>query len=118
VLLAANLLKWRRFSECRGIAANLDVSNFARSRPQPWHNGQSASRARLGAYSTDFSFTACDIYLKPFVRDAATEDGLATTIAQAPGLDGGTELNEVLGKTNEPVLQARYEQQELKRTRK
>jgi hypothetical protein len=118
VLLAANLLKWRRFSECRGIAANLDVSNLARSRPQPWHNGQSASRARLGAYSTDFSFTACDIYLKPFVRDAATYDGLATKIAQAPGVDGGTELNEVLGKTSEPALQARYEQQELKRTRK
>jgi cell filamentation protein len=59
-----------------------------------------------------------DTYLKPFVRDAATDDGLATTIARAPGLDGGAELNEVLGKTNEPALQARYEQQELKRTQK
>jgi cell filamentation protein len=57
-------------------------------------------------------------YLKHFVRDAATDDGLATKIAQAPGLDGGAELNEVLGKTNDPALQARYEQQELKRTRK
>jgi len=40
---------------------------------------------------------------------------LAEKIAQAPGLDGNAELNEVLGKTTEPALQARYEQQELKR---
>jgi cell filamentation protein len=30
-----------------------------------------------------------DTYLKPFVRDAATDDGLATTIARAPGLEAG-----------------------------
>src|ERR1700748_345070 len=59
-----------------------------------------------------------DTYLKPFVRDAATDDGLATKITQAPGLDGGAELNEVLGKTSDPALQAQYEQQELKRMRK
>ena len=59
-----------------------------------------------------------DTYLKPFVRDAVTEDGLAITIAQAPGLDGGVELNEVLGNMNDPALRARYEQQELKRIRK
>jgi hypothetical protein len=44
-----------------------------------------------------------------------TDDGLATKNAQAPGLDGRAEFDEVLGKTNDPALQARYEQQELKR---
>jgi hypothetical protein len=53
--------------------------------------------------------------LKPFVRDAIADDRLAAKIAQAPGLDGNAEQNEVLGRTNEPALQARYEQQELKR---
>jgi cell filamentation protein len=59
-----------------------------------------------------------DTYLKPFVREALTDDRLAAKIAQAPGLDGNSRQNEVLGKTNEPALQARYEQQELKRKRK
>jgi cell filamentation protein len=58
-----------------------------------------------------------DTYLRPFVRAAATGDDLAVKITAAPGLDGNAELNKVLGKTNEPGLQARYEQQELKRTR-
>jgi cell filamentation protein len=58
-----------------------------------------------------------DTYLRPFVRAAATGDDLAVKITAAPGLDGNAELNKVLGKTNEPSLQARYEQQELKRTR-
>jgi hypothetical protein len=40
---------------------------------------------------------------------------LAAKIAQAPGLDGNSRQNEVLGKTNDPALQARYEHQELKR---
>jgi cell filamentation protein len=56
-----------------------------------------------------------DTYLKPFVRDAMTDDRLAAKIAEAPGLDGNAEQNEVLGKTSEPALQNRYEQQELKR---
>ena len=56
-----------------------------------------------------------DTYLKPFMREAVPDDRLAEKIAQAPGLDGNAELNEVLGKTTEPALQARYEQQELKR---
>jgi hypothetical protein len=58
--VAANVLKCRRFSECREISANLDVSNLGRLRPQPWHNGRSAGRARRGAYSTELSFTACN----------------------------------------------------------
>ena len=58
-----------------------------------------------------------DTYLRPFVREAVTDDLLAATVVQAPGLDGNAEQNEVLGKTNEPALQARYEQQELKRSR-
>jgi len=59
-----------------------------------------------------------DAYLKPFMRSAVTDDRLAANIAQAPGLDGNDEQNEVLGRTNEPALQARYQQQELKRKRK
>ena len=59
-----------------------------------------------------------DTFLKPFVRDAVTDDRLAAKIAQAPGLDGNSEQNKVLGRTNEPALQVRYEQQELKRKRK
>jgi cell filamentation protein len=59
-----------------------------------------------------------DTYLRPFVGAAVSDDGFAAHIAQAPGLDGNTGLDEVLGKTSEPALQARYEQQELKRTRK
>jgi cell filamentation protein len=58
-----------------------------------------------------------DTYLKPFIREAVSDDRLAEKIAQAPGLDGNAEQNEVLGKTTEPALQARYEQQELKRKR-
>jgi cell filamentation protein len=56
-----------------------------------------------------------DAYLKPFIREAVGEDRLAAEIALAPGLDGNDEQNEVLGKTSDPALKARYEQQELKR---
>jgi cell filamentation protein len=56
-----------------------------------------------------------DEYLKPFIRAALPDKRLAETIAQAPGLDGNDTQNTVLGKTNEPALKARYEQQELKR---
>ena len=56
-----------------------------------------------------------DTYLRPFLREAVTDDRLAAKVAQAPGLDGSSPRNEVLGKTNDPALQARYEQQELKR---
>jgi cell filamentation protein len=56
-----------------------------------------------------------DAYLEPFMRNAVPADRLAGEIARAPGLDGNDEQNEVLGKTNEPALKTRYEQQELKR---
>lgn len=59
-----------------------------------------------------------DTYLRQFVREAVTDDRLAVQITQAPGLDGNAGLDEVLGKTSEPALQARYEQQEVKRKRK
>jgi cell filamentation protein len=58
-----------------------------------------------------------DAYLKPFIRGAVGQDRLAVEIALAPGLDGNYEQNEVLGKTSDPALKARYEQQELKRKR-
>jgi cell filamentation protein len=58
-----------------------------------------------------------DAYLKPFIREAVTDDRLAEEIVQAPGLDGNDEGNVVLGKTSDPALKARYEQQELKRRR-
>jgi cell filamentation protein len=56
-----------------------------------------------------------DAYLKPYIRKAVTDDRLAAEIAQAPGLDGTDEQNEILGKTSDPALKTRYEQQELKR---
>jgi cell filamentation protein len=56
-----------------------------------------------------------DRYLKPFIRAAVTRSRLAAQVTQAPGLDGASGLNEVLGKTDDPVLQARYAQQEGKR---
>jgi cell filamentation protein len=59
-----------------------------------------------------------DAYLKPFIRGAVGEDHLGAAIALAPGLDGNDEQNEVLGKTSDPALKARYEQQELKRKAK
>jgi cell filamentation protein len=55
-----------------------------------------------------------DDYLKPFVKSAVAPNLLAAGVAAAPGLDGNAD-NTVLGKTSEPALQARYEQQELKR---
>jgi cell filamentation protein len=56
-----------------------------------------------------------DNYLKSFIREALPDVRLGETIAQAPGLDGNDLHNAVLGKTSEPELKARYEQQELKR---
>jgi cell filamentation protein len=57
-----------------------------------------------------------DAYLKPCIREAVSTDRLADEIARAPGLDGNDEQNEVLGKTSDPALKTRYEQQELKRS--
>jgi cell filamentation protein len=56
-----------------------------------------------------------DAYLRPLMREATAEDRLAHQIVEVPGLDGNAEQNEVLGKTSDPVLHTRYEQQELKR---
>ena len=56
-----------------------------------------------------------DTYLRPFRREAMADDLLTRNIIEAPGLDGIAVQNEVLGNTSEPALQARYEQQELKR---
>jgi len=58
-----------------------------------------------------------DVYLKPFIRGAIGEDRLAAAIVLAPGLDGHDQQNEILGKTSDPAMKARYEQQELKRKR-
>jgi len=58
-----------------------------------------------------------DAYLKPFIRETVDTDRLAAEIALAPGLDGNDQQNEVLGKTSDPALKVRYEQQELKRKR-
>ena len=55
-----------------------------------------------------------DDYLKPLMKSAVAPNLLAAGVAAAPGLDGNAD-NTVLGKTSEPALQARYEQQELKR---
>jgi cell filamentation protein len=56
-----------------------------------------------------------DAYLKPFIREALAGDELVEKISEAPGLDGNDPQDRVLGKTSEPELKARYEQQELKR---
>jgi cell filamentation protein len=58
-----------------------------------------------------------DAYLKPFVQEAGSTNQLAEKIVLAPGLDGNDEQNQVLGKTDEPSIKARYEQQELRRKR-
>jgi cell filamentation protein len=58
-----------------------------------------------------------DAYLKTFIREAVGEDRLAAEITLALGLDGANEQNEVLGKTSDPALKVRYEQQEIKRKR-
>jgi cell filamentation protein len=58
-----------------------------------------------------------DAYLKPFLSGAVTEKRLMEQIARAPGLDGNAEQNQVLGRTSDPAVKARYEQQELKRKR-
>lgn len=59
-----------------------------------------------------------DAYIKPFMRQAIADEHLAAAIAHAPGLDGRTEkveLDKVLGKTDEPAVQARYEQRQIQR---
>ena len=59
-----------------------------------------------------------DVYLKPFMRDPIAYEKLATAIVQAPGLYGSVqdaELNEVLGKAEEPAVKVHYEAMLVKR---
>jgi cell filamentation protein len=58
-----------------------------------------------------------DAYLKPFIRKPIDPAQLAGHVAAAPGLDGNDDDNKVLGKFSEPAVKARYEQQQLDRTR-
>jgi cell filamentation protein len=55
-----------------------------------------------------------DAYLRPFIKSAVSQGGLAAIVAAAPGLDGNTD-NTVLGETSDPELKAQYQAQELKR---
>jgi cell filamentation protein len=57
-----------------------------------------------------------DAYLKPFIGKAIAYEKLGASVMQAPGLDGKSDdTNIVLGKTTEPAVKARYEQQKIKR---
>jgi len=58
-----------------------------------------------------------DSYLKPFMGGAIAYEKLGASVMQTPGLDGRSDdTNTVLGKTNEPDVKARYEQQKMKRS--
>ena len=46
-----------------------------------------------------------DAYLKPFIREAVPDERLATEIAQAPGLDGTDEQNQVARQNQRPGAQ-------------
>lgn len=59
-----------------------------------------------------------DAYLKPLIRDPIAYEQLATAVVQTPGLDGSvwnTELDEILGTTEEPAVKAQYEAMLVKR---
>lgn len=62
-----------------------------------------------------------DSYLKPFLCAAVGGDRLAQHISHARGLDGKPEqaldANAVLGSFSDPAVQARYKQQELRRSK-
>ena len=77
--------------------------------------GKSGYLAALTKELDDPDKAYLDAYLKPYIREAVPADRLAAEIARAPGIDGADEQNEILGNTSDPVLKARYEQQELKR---
>jgi cell filamentation protein len=54
-----------------------------------------------------------DGYLKPYVRPAV--DNLSDQLAAAKGLDGGAaQADTVYGRNDDPAVQAKYEQQQLK----
>lgn len=52
-----------------------------------------------------------DNYLKPFIGNPIVYEGLAKQVLSAPGLDGSTttQMDEVLGKSSEPEVEAEYE---------
>jgi cell filamentation protein len=57
-----------------------------------------------------------DRYLKPFAGEAIAYEKLGESVMTAPGLDGQSgDTNAVLGKTTEPAVKARYEQQKIRR---
>lgn len=56
-----------------------------------------------------------DAYFSGFMHDAVPADRMADELVQVAGLDGTDEQNQVLGKTSDPALKARYEQQRSKR---
>jgi cell filamentation protein len=57
-----------------------------------------------------------DSYLKRFMGGAIAYEKLGASVMRAPGLDGTSDdANTVLGKTTEPEVKARYEQQKIKR---
>lgn len=56
-------------------------------------------------------------YLAKFKCEAVSPEELIARIAHTPGIDGSSVANEVLGKTSDPALRARYAQEELKRPR-
>ena len=58
-----------------------------------------------------------DSYLKPFMGKAIAYEKLEGFCDAGPGLDGKSDdTNAVLGKTTEPEVKARYEQQKMKRS--
>jgi cell filamentation protein len=62
-----------------------------------------------------------DVYLKPYIRAAVGHDLLAQHVVQTQGLGGNPheplDANQVLGKFNDPVLEARYRHQQERRQR-
>jgi cell filamentation protein len=58
-----------------------------------------------------------DRYLSRFMRDAVANDQLANEIVRASYPEGNDDEDAVLGKITDPAVQARYEQQDLKRRR-
>jgi cell filamentation protein len=59
-----------------------------------------------------------DEYLKPFVGEPIAYDKLAEQVTNAPGLDGGADVEaaEILGESSDPAVKAQYEAMLKKRT--
>jgi len=58
-----------------------------------------------------------DRYLARFTRDAVADDQLSNEFVQSLYPDGDDDEDAVLGKITDPAVQARYEQQDLRRRR-